>query len=65
MKNKKDSKREPLPGSPDARPEGGRSKGDAAKDITPPKDGAKSKAENVADDDGMPIAGKKNTDKRA
>ena len=63
MKNKKDSKREPLPGSPEARPEGGRSKADTAKDIAPQKDGAKSKAEGVADDDGMPPA-KKNTDRR-
>ena len=35
----------------------------AEKDITPQKDGAKSKAEGVADDDGMPPA-KKNTDRR-
>ncbi len=60
MKNhQKDSKREPLPGSPEARPEGGRSKGDAAntgQDAR--KTGKQGKAESVADDDGMPAATK-------
>jgi hypothetical protein len=54
-KNQKDTKREPLPGSPEARPEGGRSKGDT----TGPdarKSGKQDKAESVADDDGMPAA---------
>ena len=58
-KNHKHSKREPLPGSPEARPEGGRSKGET--ENTGPdarKAGKQSKAESVADDDGMPTATK-------
>ena len=60
MKNKKDSKREPLPGSPEARPEGGRSKGDASNTSNiARKEGNKDKADRVADDDGMPSGGRK------
>jgi hypothetical protein len=65
MKKNKDSKREPLPGSPEARPEGGRSKGDDAN--TNPdgrKSGKHNKAESEADDDGMPAA-TKNTNRNA
>ena len=60
-KNHKDSKREPLPGSPEARPEGGRSQGDTA-NLGPNdarKSGKQNKADSVADDDGMPTATKK------
>ena len=59
MKKNKDSKRVPLPGSPDARPDGGRSKGDT--ENTGPdarKSGKQRKDESVADDDGMPTATK-------
>ena len=64
-KNQKDSKREPLPGSPEARPEGGRSKGDT-EDTGPDarKPGKQRKDESVADDDGMPAA-TKNTNRNA
>ena len=57
--NQKDSKREPLPGSPEARPEGGRSKGDT--ENTGPdarKSGKQRKDESGVDDDGMPAATK-------
>jgi hypothetical protein len=58
-KNQKDSKHEALPGTPEARPEGGRSKGDAGNtNQNAKKIGNKDKADRVADDDGMPAANK-------
>ena len=58
--NQKDSKREPLPGTPEARPEGGRSKGDNSNSGPDSrKSGKQGKAESVADDDGMPAETKK------
>jgi hypothetical protein len=57
MKKNKDSKREPLTGSPDAKSEGGRSKTDTLKASSKSHAGKKPgshRPDRSAEDDGMP-----------